>query len=351
VNDFPLAAGREVLIPLLEDQDASKRLIGAKCLGLLAGYDAKWRNAPYKIDDVECVLTSDLYNPATQRKSRTFTLAGKIDVRATEIGTGKKVIFDHKTTSDDIADPNSSYWRQLVVEGQVDQYMLLEWLNGNKVDLAIWNCVKKPGISPKGVAKKDITETLHFGKYFDYGMSTEELNILKETGRESDIMYSARLAYDCTFERPDHYFQRRSVPRIESEVLEYAADIWDHAQYIITMRQSKRYPRISKACMLHHSACQFLGLCSKHDTLDSGNWTTKTWVHPELGIIGQGNGNEILTNSRLQTLICPQKHYLQYELGVEKIDQEEREVLFFGNCWHLALERYHLEQKKQQELA
>src|ERR1700677_2706266 len=117
-------AGREVLLPLLTDKDEGKRLIASKCLGLLTGYDARWRNAPYKIDDVECTLTSDLYNPATQRKSRTFTLAGKIDVRATEISTDKKVIFDHKTTSDDIADPNSSYWRQLVVEGQVDQYML-----------------------------------------------------------------------------------------------------------------------------------------------------------------------------------------------------------------------------------
>jgi hypothetical protein len=350
LNDFALAAGREVLLPMLNDPEPGKRLIVAKCLGLLAGYDARWRNAPYKINEVECVLTSDLYNPATQRKSRTFTLAGKIDVRATDMETGDRVIFDHKTTSDDIGDPDSAYWAQLVVEGQVDQYMLLEWLNGNRVDKAIWNCVKKPGIAPKAVAKADLKVALENKSYFDSLLPDDEVEQLQATGRESDYLYSLRLAHDCTVERPTWYFQRRIVPRIESEILEYAADVWDHAQFIITMRQSKRYPRISKACMLHHSACTFLGLCSKHDTLDSGNWTEKAWVHPELPIL-QGRGTEILTNSRLQTLICPQKHYLQYELGVEKPNQEEREVFFFGNSWHSALERYHLEQKRQQEKA
>src|ERR1700677_679323 len=118
-------AGREVLLPLLTDKDEGKRLIASKCLGLLTGYDARWRNAPYKIDSVESILTSDLYNPETQRKSRTFTLAGKLDVRMTDIQTGEKVIPDHKTASQDITDPNGSYWRQLVVEGEETPYIFL----------------------------------------------------------------------------------------------------------------------------------------------------------------------------------------------------------------------------------
>jgi hypothetical protein len=349
MNEFPLAAGREVLLPVLEDPEPAKRLIAAKCIGLLAGYDAQWREAPYLINEVECVLTSDLFNPATERKSRTFTLAGKIDVRATEKESGNRVIFDHKTTSDGIDDPDSDYWRQLVVEGQVDQYMLLEWLNGNKVDLAIWDCVRKPGISPKALSKKETAALLSGTQetYFGYKLTAYDGQMLESLERETHGMYAGRLAHDCTVERSNWYFQRRSVPRIESEILEYAADVWDHAQFIITMRQSKRYPRISKACMLHHSACAFLGLCSKHDSLDSGNWTEKAWVHPELPVLN-GRGTEILTNSRLQSLICPQKHYLQYELGVEKVTSEEREALWFGNLFHEALERYFLEIKRQQ---
>lgn len=351
MSETAIAAGCEAILPALNAREPSQALVAAKCLGLLAGYDARWRNSPYRIDDVECVLTSDLYNPETSRKSRTFTIGGKIDVRATEISTGAKVVFDHKTTSDDISDPNAPYWRQLVVEGQVTHYMLLEWLNGNKVDAAVWDVIRKPGISPKGISKIDLSTCLSTKKYFGYNLTPEDLDALDLEPRETLMMYSARLAHDCSVERPSWYFQRRQVPRLDEEITDYALDVWDHAQSIITMRANKRYPRISKACMLNHSQCEFLGLCSKTDSLDSGNWTTKIWVHPELQVLGQGNGSEIITNSRLQTLICPQKHYLKYELGVEKIDREEREALFMGNLMHSALEAYFKALQKQQRSA
>src|SRR5579875_472333 len=143
-----LSAAFEVVTPCLSAEDDKQRLTAAKCIGLLRGYACRWADAPYLIDSVESVMTSDLFNPKTNRKSRTFTLAGKLDVRATEIGTGVKVLFDHKTTFDDIADPNSPYWRILAIEGQVSHYMLLEWLNENRVDYGIWDVVRKPSIAP-----------------------------------------------------------------------------------------------------------------------------------------------------------------------------------------------------------
>ena len=100
--------------------------------------------------------------------------------------------------------------------------------------------------------------------------------------------------------------------------------------------------------MLHNSACTYLGLCSGHDTQDSGKWAKKAWVHPELIQIGDGRGTDVLTNSRVQTLICAQKHYLKYELGLERVDDEERDVVFFGNMFHEALERYYLALKEVQ---
>ena len=161
----PLEAALEILTPHLRDPEPKQSLIAAKVIGLMKGYAHRWDDSKYRIDDVESVLTSDLFNPETGRKSRSFTIAGKLDVRATEIATGQRVLFDHKTTSDDIQDPVSDYWRKLVVEGQPATYFLLEHLNGEKVDRAIWNCIKRPGISPKAVAKKDAESFMRDGLY------------------------------------------------------------------------------------------------------------------------------------------------------------------------------------------
>jgi hypothetical protein len=345
----PLEAALEVIYPVLASPDAGNALVAAKCMGLMRGYDARWHSAPYKIDGVEVVLTSDLVNPQTQRKSRSFTVAGKLDIRATEIATGAKVIFDHKTCSQDIEDPNATYWQQLVIEGQVSHYMLLEWLNGNRVDKAVWDVMRKPGISPKAVAKKDVADILETRRYFHFVLSDIDLAKFQEDLRETPMMYAARLAYDCTTERPAWYFQRRTVARLDSELLEYANELWDNGQDILAARQTGRNPRNSGACMAYNSPCKFLGVCSGHDTIDSERWARKEYVHNELPVIGEGRGTEILTNSRIRTFqTCRRKHLYQYEMGVERIDEEEKESLFFGNLWHAANEQYFLTLMKEQ---
>lgn len=314
--------------------DESRLLIAAKVKGLLAGYDARWRDAGYRATAIEQLLESDLYNPETHRRSRTFRLAGKLDVIA-DYG-GRRVLFDHKTTSQDIADPNSPYWRQLVVEGQVNHYYLLAWLNGQKFDYAVWDVVKKPGISPKKLSKAERASVVAEGRYFGGVVSNEERQQLAGgEERETLAMYTCRLAHDCTVERPDWYFQRRSVPRLDSEIFEYAGEVWDHGQDMLAARK-KLPPRNSGACMLYGSPCKFLGICSGHDTPDSDKWRKKEQVHAELTI--DGDGRDVVTNSRIRCFqTCRRKHYYEYELGIERQDEEEREALYFGSLWHAGL--------------
>lgn len=333
----------------MRSSEPSERTIAAKCLGLMHGYDARWENAPYMVEYVERVVSSDLFNPETGRTSRTFSVSGKLDVGCTEVGTGRNVIFDHKTTSIDISDVNGPYWRQLVVEGQPTHYMLLEWLNQRKADYAVWDVVRKPGISPKKVEKKD-KQTAVFSKvYFDQMLTAEDIEEFLETERETPAMYAARLAFDCVQERPQWYFQRRQVPRLDAEVLEYAKELWDHAQDIILARRNNRHPRNSGACMLYGSPCKYLGICSGHDSIDSENWTRAQWVHPELPVL-ESDGKEVLTNSRIRTFqTCRRKHQLQYEIGIQRIDEEEREALIFGSTFHEALEAYFLTLRAQQQ--
>lgn len=317
----------------LED---SKALVLAKCRALLRGYDARWRDAGYRAlpGQVENTMTSALWNPATDRSSRSFVVAGKLDVFA-ELN-GRRYIFDHKTTSDDIEDPDGPYWRQLRVEGQATHYMLLQWLNGVKPDGAVWDVVRKPSISPKKLTKAERASCVADRKYFGTSMSMDTLAALQTGERETLEMYEARLTYDCTVERPERYFQRRPVPRLDHEILEYAEDLWQHGQNILASRKIARLPKNSGACMLYGSPCKFLGICSGHDSPESDRWRRREIRHSELGgVVGK---QDALTNSRVRCFqTCPVKHRFEYELCLERQDEEEKETLYFGSAYHEGL--------------
>lgn len=317
----------------------SDDLITTKCRALLHGYDARWRDAGYVAEKVEETLLADLYNPDSDGgKSRTFQLAGKLDVVAKH--STRRVLIDHKTCSQDITDPNAPYWRQLVVEGQVSHYMLLQWLLGEKCDDAVWDVVRKPMIAPKKLTKAEQKQVTSLGEYYGIKVSEASRQSLIHDERETNELYEIRLRHDCISERPEWYFQRRSIPRMDAEILEYARDVWQHSKDILYTRSIERLPpKNGGACMLYGSPCKFLGICSGHDEPESGKWQKKESVHPELPIVN--NELELLTNSRIRCFqTCRRKHYYEYELGIERFDEEEKEALFFGTVYHAGLEAW-----------
>lgn len=318
-------------------------VIRAKLRGLLRGYVHRYAAERFEVLAVEQTVTADLYNPATSATSKTFILAGKKDVLIRECG--HLWLMDHKTSSEDISDPNSAYWRQLMVEGQHHHYALLEHLNGNRVDGAIWDVTRKPGISPRQLTKAEKADLSATRKWFGDAISDEEIGVATaeksdagDTGRETMAMYEARLAWDCTESKPDWYFQRRRIARMDSGILEYASELWHHSQDMLWSRRQKVYPRNSGACLMYGGACKFLGICSGYDEPDSANWKRAEWVHPELVQIGDSDGKDVLTNSRVRCFqTCRRKEYYQYQLGLVRVTEEEREALFFGTAWHEAM--------------
>ncbi len=309
-------------------------LIRAKCRAIVRGYHERWKDAGYVALEVEKVITTPLWNPETGARSRTFLASGKLDVYVERLAC--RSIMDHKFTSLDITDPESPFWRQLPIEGQINQYMLLKWGVGERPDGAIWDAIRRPTISPKKLTKAERAAAVADRKYCGVALSLETLNALQVEERETIEMYEARLTNDCIKERPEWYFQRRSVPRLDADILEYAQDLWQHSQDILASRKVARLPKNSGACMLYNSPCQFLGICSGHDTPDSDKWKRKDTQHPELDEHGD---IEALTNSRIRTFqTCRVKHHLQYELGIERHDEEEREALYSGTLLHAGLE-------------
>jgi hypothetical protein len=77
------------------------------------------------------------------------------------------------------------------------------------------------------------------------------------------------------------------------------------------------------------------------DRPDSSKWVHKSCVHEELEGSIQGDGRDLLTTSRMRCFqTCHRKAYYTYELGITRVDEEEREVLTFGKTWHSALEAW-----------
>ena len=350
---FQVAATGETFMTALEAAIAAisanttsapeSQLIAAKCRALVVGYDQRYRDATYMPLEVEQTTVVPLLNPQTNRPSRLFSLAGKLDVVCTY--HGQTILFDHKTTSLDIADPNSPYWRQLVVEAQASHYCLLKWISGTKIDGCVWDVLRKPSIAPKKLSKAEVRAVVSGLGYFGRSVSEHDKALVMQDERETPAMYESRLLRDCTEERPDWYFQRRSVPRLDADILDYASDLWQHAADITACRhvteRTGRWPQAnSGACMLYGSPCKFLGICSTYDTPDSDKWAHKTNVHTELPEL-RGDGRNLLTNSRVRCFqTCRRKHHFEYELGIERIDEEERESLLFGRFWHIALQAW-----------
>ena len=322
----------------MSDPSEINDLIACKVRALMAGYVARYKSteADYQPVAVERTIIADLMNPATQARSRTFRVAGKLDL--TQLYHEKQVVVDHKTTSDEIADPAGTYWRQLVVESQPSHYMLLLWLVGEKTDYATWDVMRKPSISPRQFKSKAEKALIVANRqYCSHAVSDETLAYLQTNDRENLELYEYRLMDDCTKVRPEWYFQRRTIPRLDSELLEYASDLWDAGQLIIEARRMNRFPKHPGACMSYGRACPFLGICSNYDRPDSDKWTVKSQVHSELEL--DGDGRDVLTFSSIRTFqICPRRYYYRYQMGIERNEPEEIEPLIFGHAWHSALE-------------
>lgn len=319
------------------DPAASDPLDAAKARALMTGYDARWRQEAWICEAKEQQFHTAIFNPQTRRKNRTFSTAGKFDGLVSR--HGERWLLEHKTTSDDLS-PDSTYWKQLAIDSQVSHYMLASWLAGQRLVGTLYDVIRKPAINPKKLTKAEqqafLAGRTYYGRRFD---DDYVLNWQRDPeARETWEMYGARLTHDCTEARPEWYFQRREIPRLDQDILEYATELWEVAQQIGAARKSGVHYRNSAACALFGRPCEFLGICSGYDTPYSDNWQSRQ-LHSELEL--SNDGRDVLTNSRLRVFqSCRRKHYYRYEVGIERRGGEEVEALRFGTLMHLALEAW-----------
>lgn len=316
--------------------DADPKLYG-HAWGLMHGYNAAHEHQTVRAIAIEQQFRVPVYNLGGKilSKSKTFELAGVIDVLAAD--GGQKWVVDHKTTSSDIS-PESSYWQQLVVEGQAGLYSLACHLQGIEVAGAIWDVIRKLGIKPKALTKDaKASITCEPCTYCGFRVSHQVTeNVVAGQAQECSELFGYRCARECLDNR-ERYFARHKILKLESDITESASEIWDVAADIVQVRSTGRNYRNSGACMSYGRPCEYLGICSGFDNPDSSKWQKRACVHSELEL--QDDGRDVLSHSRMRCFqTCRRKHYYRYELGIERIEEEEAEALYFGSIMHRALE-------------
>jgi len=248
-------------------------------LALFDGYVAKYldddRNR-FACVSVEQYFKTDLLNPETNGKSKTFSLAGKIDGIIADKSTGEILILEHKTTSEDI-DPTSNYWMKLPIDGQVSGYYLGAKSLGYIAEACLYDVIRKPTIRPSNsvpvldenglkvvvdadgnrVFKKDGTPRQSEDTKNGFYMQKRE-----ETADEWFERLSADIASN-----PDKYFQRMDIARSETDLQDYVFDMWSLSKELIEAENTGHFSRNPNNCS-NYGGCEFFDVCTGCASLD-----------------------------------------------------------------------------------
>lgn len=289
--DEQLALTLAVITPDVDPFDA------AKARALLTGYHLRWQHEPYDVIDVEVQFELELRNPATGAASRTWRLAGKIDVLVKDRRDGLVKLVEHKTTSEDIS-PGSEYWSRLRMDGQVSIYFDGARSLGKEPAECVYDVLFKPALRPKQVpltdpdgakivlnAAGERVRTKDGKKWRETG--DEAQGFVLQTRPETPDEYEARLM-EAIAAAPERHFGRATVVRLEAELEEARFDIWQLGKELLENQNAGRYPRNPDACVRYGRTCPFFGVCTGAAALeDTTLFTRLDSPHPELA--GQGS--------------------------------------------------------------
>lgn len=243
----------------------------ARAEALMRGYHERWADEPYEVIAVEAQFRCDLVNPTTGRASQTWRLAGKIDVIVRDLRTGRVLVVEHKTSSEDVT-PGSEYWRRLRMDGQVSIYFVGGAALGHQIDGCLYDVLKKPALRPY---KATPIEDRKFKKDGTLYANQREVD-------ETPAEFHARCV-EAIAENPIGYYQRGEVARLEKDMAEAMLDIWQLGQELREAELVGRYPRNPGACTQYGRTCPYFAACSGETSLDDPEKFRRIDTpHPEL---------------------------------------------------------------------
>lgn len=236
-------------VPPMADPHAAETL-----RALMHGYEARW---PLEGETIgaEVPFTMPLRNPLTGRASPLWEVSGTIDALARI--DGQVWVVEHKTAGEDIG-PGTAYWQKLRLDTQCSVYLEAATNMGLAPVGVLYDVIRKPGLRPyKATPPED-------RKYTKAGALYASQRLTDETPED----WGARVVADIA-ENPERYYQRGQVVRLESEITEAAWDLWVTVHAIRSCQLGGTWPRNPDGCFRYSKACDFFGLCTGAESLES----------------------------------------------------------------------------------
>lgn len=165
-------------------------------------------------------------NPQTGARSRTFSLAGKID----EVVDNEDEIWivEYKTA----AQINKAYIDRLQLDSQITTYSYsVQRLLGRPVAGIIYRIAKKPS--------------------------------LRRRKNETLFEFQDRITADYEA-RPEFYFDEQKLYRSQDDLDEFQEELWQITQDILTARRKELWYKNTSRCA-EWGGCEFLPLCLKYE--------------------------------------------------------------------------------------
>jgi hypothetical protein len=218
---------------------------------LLRGYHHRWRDQGYEVLGVEETFVDRIVNPMTGAASRTAAFSGKIDALVRELSTGRVLVVEHKTSSEDIS-LGSAYWRRLRLDPQVSNYFIGGRALGHNVVGCLYDVLGKPGLRP---AKATPVEARKYRK--TDGKLYENQRENDETVDEYRVRVREKIASE-----PEAFFARGEVVRSEDDEHDAAQDLFWTARDMREAELAGRFPRNPSGCVRYGYTCDFFDVCT-----------------------------------------------------------------------------------------
>lgn len=232
-----------------------------KAQELVRGYFEHW--GPFRnVVDIEAQFDCPLPSPDLTHDHPDYRLAGKIDL-ILEGG----VILDHKTSSESLA-PESALWQRLAMDSQISQYFIGAESLGHQPTKWVHDVIRKPEIDLLKATPEAKRKYTQAGKLYANQRADDET--LDD--------FRARLRDDIA-SRPEWYFARKDVVRLESQILAHLNDLWAWAPLL------ESDARNADSCT-RFGTCAFYLVCSTGSSPADhpGSYHRVENVHPELAV-------------------------------------------------------------------
>lgn len=236
--------------------------------GMLRAYLQYWENDAVEIEKAELEFELSVVNPETGMPSRRFVRAGVIDMLA-RIPDGRLLVGERKTTTSNL-EIDGDYWKKLRLDQQISMYVLAARDMEEDIDSSavLYDVTRRPMFKGKAIPVLDKDGKKNYIDDETGEIVRNKDDSPRQSGKPGTTLKSrpetrgeleARV-YEAMTEDPDSHFCRREIPRLESDLEDFAKELWQQAGLLGECHKKDIWFRNTDACMGFFT-CDYFEVC------------------------------------------------------------------------------------------